>query len=239
METMRTNLVSNVLRTSAFALACLALAGADVKASALHTYSTTGAILGDGISTSAATSVANSDVAASTGISASGVTGTSAVSYNPVASGSFLAPSSVGLGEFVVSTLPTGQSTTYTNTHFSIIYNPLTIGGVPYPAGSPPVTITGELNGTITGNQSTVVATFDPIKSPVFTADGNFLNTLSVTNSPLSLVPASAGGRTTVQAQVSTSGPVPAPEPTTMAILATSLVGFGLRKKLRSGRKSS
>jgi hypothetical protein len=36
-----------------------------------------------------------------------------------------------------------------------------------------------------------------------------------------------------------TTGPVAAPEPTTMAILATSLVGLGLRQKLRSTRKSS
>ena len=212
---MRKNLCNNVLRTSAFALACLAFAGADVKAAALHTYSTSGTILSDGI------------------------TGTNAIGFNPVSTGSFLAPSSVGLGEFVVSTLPDGVSTTYDNTHFSIIFNPVTINGTNYPAGSPPVTLTGELNGTITGNQSTVVATFDPIQSPVFTANGTYLSTLSVLDNPLNLVPASAGGSTTVQAQVITSGPVPAPEPTTMAILATSLVGFGLRQKLRSGRKSA
>lgn len=237
---MRNTLVSTVLRTSAFALACFALAGANVQASALHTYSTTGAILGDGIVTTGASSAASETVAASTGISANAaVTGTGAISYNPVATGSFLAPSSVGLGEFVVSTLPEGQSTSYHNTHFSIIYNPLTVGGVAYPANGTPVTITGELNGTVTGNQSTVVTTFDPIQSPVFSANGTYLSTLSVTNNPLNLVPASAGGRTTVQAQVSSSGPVPAPEPTTMAILATSLVGFGLRQKLRSARKSA
>ena len=212
---MHTNLVSNVLRTSAFALACLALAGADVKAAALHTYSTSGTILSDGI------------------------TGSGVISYDPVSTGSYLAPSAVGLGEFVVSTLPAGTSTTYNNTHFSLIYQPVTIDGVTFPVGASPVTLTGELNGTITGNQSTVVATFDPIKSPVFTANGTFLSTLSVTNNPLNLVPASAGGSTTVQAQVSTSGPVPAPEPTTMAILATALVGFGLRQKLRSARKSA
>ena len=212
---MRKNLYNNVLRASAFALACLALVGADAKASALHTYSTTGTILSDGIS------------------------GTNAISYNPVATGSFLAPSSVGLGEFVVSTLPADASTIYDHTHFQVIYNPLTVGGADYPTDRAPVTLTGTLTGTVTGNQSNVVATFDPIKNPVFTANDTYLSTLSVTNNPLNLVPASAGGRTTIQASVTTSGPVPAPEPTTMAILATSLVGFGLRQKLRSGRKSA
>ena len=137
-------------------------------------------------------------------------------------------------------TLPDGQSTTYDHTRFSIIYNPVNDqrNALSFDLGSP-VTITGSLTGTISGSQSSVKATFDPIQNPVFTANGTFLNTLSVLNNPLDLVPASAGGRTTVQAQVITSGPVPAPEPTTMAILATSLVGFGLRQRLRSGRKSA
>ena len=63
-------------------------------------------------------------------------------------------------------------------------------------------------------------------------------------NSPLDLVPSTAGGITTVQAAVGTTTPSPSdttttPEPTTLAILATSLVGLGLRSRLRSARKGS
>jgi hypothetical protein len=213
----------NVLRTSAFALACLAFVGADVKASAVsQTYSTGGTVLGTGIS------------------SPDGSTPTNVISFTPVVSGAFTAPSAVSLGQFQVATLPAGKETDYNNTPFSITYNPLTIAGSNFSTTASPITITGMLNGSITGSQSSVVATFNSISNPVFaSADGQLLSTLSVLNNPLDLVPASAGGITTIQAQVITTSPVPAPEPTTMAILLTSVVGFGLRKKLRSGRKSA
>jgi hypothetical protein len=229
METMRKSLTQNILRASAFALACVALAGADVKAAALsgvnHTYSTGGTVLDQGIS------------------SPDGSTPTNAISFTPVVSGAFTTPSSLSLGQFQVSTLPTGKETDYNNTPFTITYSPLTINGSDYPTTASPITITGTLNGAITGNQSSVVATFDKISSPVFTsADGTYLSTLSVLNTPLALVPASAGGITTVQAGVVTTFPSPAgsggdnsvPEPTTFAILATAVVGFGLRQRLRS-----
>ena len=226
---MRTTFSQTVLRTSAFALTCLALTGANARAAAvLHTYSTSATILGDGITTS--------DGSTPT---------TMPISFNPVVSGSFTAPSSVGLGEFVVSTLGAGQTESFNNTHFTITYNPMEIAGKAYPTEGAPVTITGKLNGMISGSQSSVGATFDPITSPVFSsADKQYLSTLSVVNNPLALVPASAGGRTTVQAAVTTTTPAPAgggieavPEPTTFAILATAMVGLGLRHRLRSVRK--
>ena len=225
---MRTTFGKHVLRTSAFALACLALTGAGANAGVMHTYSTSATIMGDGITTS--------DGSTPT---------TMPISFNPVATGAFTAPSAVGLGEFVVSTLPAGQSVTYDNTKFAITYNPVMIAGTAYDASAAPVPITGELNGTVSGGQSSVVATFDPITSPVFSsADKQYLSTLSVVNNPLALVPATAGGRTTVQAAVTTTTPAPAgggieavPEPTTFAILATAMVGLGLRHRLRSTRK--
>ena len=227
---MRTTFSKNVLRTPALALTCLALSGANARAAAvLHTYSTSGTILANGITSSDGSTPS-----------------TVPISFNPVVSGSFTAPSAVGVGEFVVSTLKDGQSETFNNTHFTITYNPVSINGTAYPSTGSPVTMTGELNGMISGSQSSVKASFDPIASPVFsTADGQYLSTLKVVNNPLDLVPASAGGRTTVQAAVTTTTPAPAgggidnkvPEPTTFAILATAMLGLGLRHRLRSVRK--
>lgn len=224
---MRKNLGKIVPRASAFALACLAVAGAEAKAAAVsHSYSTGGTILSTGISNPDGTTPAN------------------VISFTPVVSGAFTAPSAVSLGEFQVATLPSGKETDYNNTPFSITYNPLTISGQDYPTASAPVTITGTLTGAITGSQSSVVAKFDPITSPTFnSADGQYLSTLSVLNNPLDLVPASAGGVTTIQALVLTTAPSPAdtggtgnpvPEPTTFAILATAMVGLGLRHRLRA-----
>jgi hypothetical protein len=240
METMRKNFVSKVLRASAFATACLALAGPNVQAATAtttmtttpaaldgvaHTYSTSGAVLSSGIS------------------SPDGSTPTNVISYTPVVSGAFTTPSNLSLGEFQVATLPAGKETDYSNTPFSITYNPVTIAGQNYTGG--PVTITGTLTGKITGDQSSVAATFSSITSPVFSsADGTYLSTLSVLNSPLGLVPASAGGITTVQAGLITTYPAssgaggvnPTPEPTTLAILSTAVVGLALRKRLRKAR---
>jgi hypothetical protein len=254
MESMRKIFGMNALRTSAFALTCLALAGSHVLASGIDstttvtsgTVSTTDTVAATAAKapTTVVVSGINHTYSTSGTINTDGITGTNVISFNPVASGSFAAPSSVGLGEFVVSTLPAGSQTVYNNTHFSLLYNPVSVAGTPLPAGATPITITGELNGTITGSQSSVKATFDPISSPVFSANsGQYLSTLSILNNPLDLVPASAGGRTTIQAQVVTTTPSPAgdnntPEPTTLAILTTSMLGFGLRQRLRA-RKSA
>ncbi len=252
---MRKTLGKYVPRTSAFALACLALAGADVMADGMTTSTTTTPVYtastavqdystGGGV-TETVTNSSGMTVQSPT------ITGTPDITFVPISSGTFASPSAASLGYFQVGQQANGTSTTYTDTPFSISYKPVSTASIPITSG--PITISGTLTGTIStdamGNQSShVIATFDKVDtSPVFqTPNGSFVSTVSVDNSPLNLVAYSAGANTTVQADIATTaapqGPpsaVSAPEPTTMVILASSLVGLGLRKKLRMGRKSS
>jgi len=248
---MRKNLVRTVLRTSAFAMACLALAGSNVQAISMsgtgalqvapagtETYSASGSIGGTGISSPGGATASN---VISYGFG-SGGTGSSSLTYDGT--------SAITLGQFQVATLAAGQETDYKNTPFSLTYNPVSYSNgtsnMAYSSISP-ITITGVLNGSVTGSASSVVATFNSITSPAFgSPDGSTLNTISIANNPLNLVAPSAGGNTTVQALVVATSPSPAggggtnppstPEPTTLAILATALVGLGLRKQLRKVR---
>jgi hypothetical protein len=168
-------------------------------------------------------------------IGLTGITGANVISFNSVASGSFLAPSAFGLGEFLVSALPVGVSTTYENTPFEINYIAQKVNGIVPDNNETPIKITGVLNGTVTGpNQSSVVATFDPIGSSEFRT-GDFLNQLAISGSVLLVPSSNNGGRTTAQATlIANSSPIP--EPATIAIFATAAAGFGLHRRVRGRR---
>lgn len=188
-----------------------------------------------------------------TGVSGEGVTGINVISFDSVpldsqgkAGNSFVTPTSFSLGSFRVSPLPEGQSTTYTNTPFSITFLPQSVNGDPI-SGATPVVLKGLLNGTVTGSgQSDVIATFtpqgsttDPNNDPFAfgfkteTGNSTYANTLRILSDKVALVPSTSnGGLTTVQGQVlSTASPIP--EPTTIALFLTAAAGLGLRQRLR------
>jgi hypothetical protein len=167
-------------------------------------------------------------------VGTTGVSGPSVISFNSVPSGTFTAPSSFSLGEFLTAALPPGVSTTYTNTPFQISYIDQTVDGITPTTNQTPITITGELNGVVHGpSQSSVVATFDPLPITEFQT-GNFQNILSILGTTVSLVPSTTnGGQTTAQGQIVVKA-APVPEPATVAIFLSAIVGLGLRRRFRT-----
>lgn len=171
-----------------------------------------------------------------------GITGTPVISFNSVLNSSFGAPSSFSLGDYQVAALPDGQTTTYNDTAFHITYlvNSLGDGTKPDP-NETPLRVSGVLNGSITGgNQSHVIATFDPITNANFVT-GPYSNVLSITDNPLTLVPSTTNsGRTSAQAFIEstplqTEPPSPSniPEPTSIAFFLTTLAGLGVHHARR------
>jgi hypothetical protein len=167
-------------------------------------------------------------------IGLTGISGPNVISFVPEASGAFTSPSAFSLGTFVVGYLPPGVVTSYDHTPFSITYSALKVNGVEPDPNQSPITVTGFLNGSVTGpTQSDVVATFSPIANPTFLT-GEFVNKLSVLDPQVSLVPSTTnGGRTTAQGHLRVSA-APVPEPATIALFGTLAVGLGLRRRLRA-----
>src|SRR5262249_19256595 len=125
-----------------------------------------------------------------------------------------------------------GQTTTYANTPFSITLLPSAFNNTPL-VDAKPVTIAGTLNGQITGKyQSSVSVSFKPVTGTFPLAGAtSTLNILQ--NDQKLLVPASAGGTTTLEGTIKTAGlppSAPVPEPSTVALFLSTIGGLGLRK---------
>ena len=96
-----------------------------------------------------------------------GVTGTNVISYVPLSTGNNVdlstGQTNVGLGNFVISPLASGVSTTYTNTPVQISFLPASYGSTSV-STDPPVVVSGVLNGVVNGpSSSTVTATFNSV----------------------------------------------------------------------------
>jgi hypothetical protein len=135
-------------RTAVVALTLGLLAAPAVQASPMS-----GTTVSAALEAGTATSVNEYTTAGTIGLT--GITGPNAIGFNSVAGGSFLAPSAFSLGEFLVSALPAGVSTTYEDTPFEINYIAQKVNGETPGENGTPIKVTGRLNGTITGpNQS-------------------------------------------------------------------------------------
>lgn len=209
------------LRTAALTMATLVATGVGAKADSIKSYVTYNTV---------------GNIDNSTGVTSTGLSGSATVapivSFDSVTSGSFTAPSAFSLGSFHVGELNAGVSTMYKNTPFSIT---LTInkinGSAPLP-NQTPITLTGMLNGTISdASQSDVVATFNKATLDKFRT-GNYVNTLSVLDTTVSLVPSTTNnGQTTAQAKIFVEA-APVPEPGSIAIFIVALGGgFGLWRR--------
>jgi hypothetical protein len=165
-----------------------------------------------------------------------GVTGANVISFVPITTASVDTTSNIPLGYFQVSAETAGNSTTYDNTPFSITFEPLTLNTNPL-TNPGTVTISGVLNGVVTGaNQSSVVATFSMPSSGSFEL-GSTSSTLAIPQSSLLLVPSSAGNGETTVAGIITS--VATPEPSTIALFLSTFGGLGLRKYVLRRRQRS
>ena len=205
------------LRSAVVALGFFAWATTAAMADGILTYSTSGFVNGQ-----------------------TGVTGPGAITYESITNAAVDTTSNLPLGQFQVAALGAGQKAVYDNTPFSFTVLPADYNGTPL-ANFTPLTVTGVLNGTLSGNsKSNVIATINPIANNTFEL-GGATSTLAGLPNKLLLVPASAGGTTTLEAAISTAGLInpqaPVPEPSTIALFLSTVGGLALRRYVLARRE--
>ncbi len=227
------------LQSLAVALGLVAMAAGGTRADSMASSDSA-------TSTLLAYDTVNSTIGTS-GVTVSGGTLTNpAISFVPLTGGTFLSPSSLALGVFQAQALPDGASVTYNNTPFDIKFNVDGVNGITnFQPNGTPIDITGELNGTLSANQSSVKATFDAPAAAVAApgdptsfafATGLYANTLTLASNPITIVPSTSNnGMTTAQAVLTTqvAATAPVPEPSTIVLFAATIAGLGFRHRLR------
>jgi hypothetical protein len=201
--------------STAILSATLALvAASDARAAAVQTYAYT---------TSGTVGVPD------TGYGSGGTVGP--IGFNGVSSGTMTTPGAFNLGSFTVAALPPSVSLTYDATPYTIY---LTGFGTGYT-----YQINGTLDGTLNGaGVSNLVARVTSVKgwgasgdlvAPFSLADLRIIAPQAIT-APANLL----GSQTTFLGQVGSGiSPTPAPEPTSIAVLAVGLVAWGLNRRRR------
>ena len=177
-----------------------------------------------------------------------GVSGTNVVSFVPLSTGNTVdlstGQTNVGLGNFVISPLAAGVTTTYSNTPVQISFMPASYGSTSV-SSDPPVVVSGMLNGVVNGpSSSTVTATLNNPPNGMFSlGSGNGTADFSLPTNTLLLAPSTSNnGTTSAQGLVTSSAPQtgsesPVPEPSTIALFLTTVGGLGLRRYVLSRRR--
>ncbi len=175
-----------------------------------------------------------------------GVTGTNVVSFVPLSSGNSVdlstGQTNVGLGNFQISALGSGVTTTYQNTPIQISFQPQSYAGTSISSDAP-VVVSGVLNGVVNGpSSSTVTASFNPPSPSTLSLGGSGTADFSLPTSTLLLAPSTSNnGTTSAQGLVtsSTGSESAVPEPSTIALFLTTVGGLGLRRYVLSRRRSA
>ena len=172
-----------------------------------------------------------------------GVTGTNVISYVPLSTGNSVdlstGQTNVGLGNFVITPLSSGVTTTYTNTPIQISFLPASYGSTSV-GTDPPVVVSGMLNGVVNGpSSSTVTATFNPVPNGMINLGGNGTSEFSLPTSTLLLAPSTSNAGTTSAQGLVTLMEAPVPEPSTIALFLTTVGGLGLRRYVLSRRRAA
>jgi hypothetical protein len=170
-----------------------------------------------------------------------GVTGTNVISYVPLSTGNNVdlstGQTNVGLGNFVISPLASGVSTTYTNTPVQISFLPASYGSTSVSTDAP-VVVSGMLNGVVNGaSSSTVTATFNSVPNGMISLGGNGAAEFSLPTSTLLLAPSTSNSGTTSAQGLVSLVEAPVPEPSTIALFLTTVGGLGLRRFVLSRRR--
>jgi hypothetical protein len=171
-------------------------------------------------------------------IGTSGVSGQNVISFIPVQQAQIDPTSNLPLGSFQVAPLPPGQTTTYSDTPFNLTLVPTSFDGGAL--NTTPITVSGHLDGMVSGKyQSSVQVTFDLLTNGSFGLGGGTSSLSVLQNDHKLLVPSSAGGLTTLEGQLSSTGipsQSPVPEPSTIALFLSTIGGLGLRKYVLARR---
>lgn len=160
----------------------------------------------------------------------SGVTGFNAISFKSQADPIWGTTGSRYLGQFLTAPLPTGMSTSYANTPFSISILPtgLQLDGTWYVQPNlQPIVLKGRLNGSITGSDySSVVASFDPVDPWVDIIQGGIPNTKTFLSGIGPFILNTAGITDVTMSWMTLLSPtvVPVPEPSTLAVISSGLM---------------
>ncbi len=157
------------------------------------TYGTTGVVGATSLDGSPVAYWPDSPAGSQTPGGSVGIVGSPVISFQGVDNGTLMTGQPFNLGQFVVSSMPAGTSTTYNHTPFQIALTEQTINGAaPSPNGTP-VVLDGWLSGTVSAHSplelqiginvwnTPVQGTPFPMTIPAFQA-GNYLNYLLVSS---------------------------------------------------------